>query len=123
MSEVWKPVYDERYRKNYEVSNMGNVRSLKKNGKHIILKPYLENRGYLRVTLYPRVKTENKNEGRKHFRIHRLVLITFGGKENGDLEVNHINGDKTDNRLENLEWVTSSENQQHAVKLGLQKKR
>ncbi len=64
------------------------------------------------------------NNKKKTFRLHRLVLMAFKPIENMDtLEVNHIDGDKTNNRLENLEWCTASENQQHAFNTGLQKPR
>jgi len=66
-----------------------------------------------------------KEDGKKKtYRAHRLVLMAFNPIENMDkLEVNHINGNKRDNRLENLEWCTSSENQKHAFKTSLQQPR
>lgn len=66
-----------------------------------------------------------KEDGKKKtYRAHRLVLMAFNPVENMDvLEVNHINGNKKDNRLQNLEWCTGSENQQHAFKTGLQQAR
>lgn len=64
-----------------------------------------------------------KNDGKvKTYRVHRLVMMAFRPIPNAeDMEVNHIDGNKRNNCLENLEWVTSSENQRHAYKLGLQK--
>lgn len=61
-------------------------------------------------------------DGKKRtFRAHRLVMMAFEPREDMDkLEVNHIDGDKKNNKLENLEWCTSSENQKHAFKTGLQ---
>jgi hypothetical protein len=59
----------------------------------------------------------------KSYFVHRLVAYTYMKKPVDKTEINHINGNKLDNRLENLEWCTSSENQQHAFRLGLQKGR
>lgn len=56
----------------------------------------------------------------RHFFRHRLVMLCFSPRENSDkLQVNHIDGDKTNNKLENLEWCTNRENQLHAIKMGL----
>ncbi len=73
------------------------------------IKPQFSNVGYLRVEL----------AGRK-YSIHRLLAEAFIPNPEGKSQVNHINGDKADNRLENLEWVTQSENMLHAYKAGLQ---
>lgn len=100
-NEIWKTVKDYE---NYEVSNLGNVRS-KKTGK--ILRPAPQQSGYLLVCLC-------KNGKGKTFPVHRLVLQTFEPIDDNDyLEANHINYNKLDNRLENLEWVTHSANVLH----------
>lgn len=67
----------------------------------------------------------SKLDGKKRtFRVHRLVMMAFNPVENmGELEVNHLDGNKKNNKLENLEWCTASENQKHAFKTGLQKAR
>lgn len=67
----------------------------------------------------------SKLDGKKRtFRVHRLVMMAFKPIENMDeLEVNHLDGNKKNNKLENLEWCTASENQRHAFKTGLQKAR
>lgn len=67
----------------------------------------------------------SKLDGKKRtFRVHRLVMMAFNPVENMDeLEVNHLDGNKKNNKLENLEWCTASENQKHAFKTGLQKTR
>ena len=115
--EIWKdiPGYDGLY----QVSNLGRVKSLPKkrwNGyvftsrKERILKPGNDNDGYERVVLC-------KNKRRKTYKMHRLVITTFVGVSR--LEVNHINGNKADNNIENLEYCTRSENMKHAFKTGL----
>lgn len=73
-------------------------------------------------TEYQIINFQTVNNTKKTYRAHRLVLIAFKPVENMDnLEVNHIDGDKKNNRLDNLEWCTSSENQQHAFSIGLNK--
>lgn len=95
--EIWKPVLEFEGR--YEVSNMGNVRGIKK-GK--LLSPTLR-------FGYPRVSLLLPNGKKKNAVVHRLVLEAFIGKS--DLTTDHINSIKTDNRLENLEYVSIRENQ------------
>lgn len=112
--ERWKDVAD--YEGIYQVSDQGRVRRIKPaSGTHIdkVLSPYENNYGYLMVSLY--------REGeRALLQVHRLVAEVFlGSQPSPDHEVNHKNGDKTDNRVENLEWVTHAENQKHALKHGL----
>ncbi len=95
--EIWR----QSISANYEVSNKGNVRG---KGKKV-LRPY-DNFGYKKVAL-----TEN-GKLKKYF-IHVLVMRAFVGEPNGK-EVNHINGNRADNRLINLEYLTHQENVQHA---------
>lgn len=71
-------------------------------------------------TTYKIVNLSKIDGSKQTFRVHRLVLMAFKPNENmNSLEVNHLDGDKSNNRLENLEWCTKSENQKHAFKTGL----
>ena len=111
--EVWRPI--DGFEGLYEVSNLGRVRSLdryvNRNGgigllKGRILKPQLVIGGYIQVTLYRNCKPSL-------FKIHRLVAMTFQdicGQYIKELEVDHKNTVRTDNRAENLHWVTRKEN-------------
>jgi hypothetical protein len=103
----------------YKVTKDGDVISYNsyhksKTGKK--LKPNFRN-GYLAVTMICYITNKIKP-----FNIHRLVAEKYIPNPNNKPQVNHINGDKTDNRVDNLEWVTASENVIHAVKNGLKKK-
>lgn len=102
MQEIWRTVKDFE---NYEVSNMGNIRS-KKNG---LLKPQNTIYGYKSIILYKRVKYGKTVI--KCARIHRLVLQAFEPIENPEkMQVNHIDNDRSNNRLDNLEWTTPKQN-------------
>lgn len=107
--EVWKDI--QGYEGTYQVSNLGRVRSYKK-GKESVLKPIVASKGYTQVALYT-------NDIPKRLRVHRLVAETFLSNEENKPVVNHINGIKNDNRLENLEWNTHGENIRHAVRTKL----
>ena len=75
-------------------------------------------------TNYQIINLSKLDGSKRTFRVHRLVMMAFNPVENMDeLEVNHIDGNKKNNKLENLEWCTASENQIHAFKTGLNKSR
>jgi hypothetical protein len=90
----------------YLFSNLGNVYSIKTNKN---LRKYLNYKGYHFLGL-------RVNGVSKKYYIHRLVAMAFIPNQHNKPQVNHINGNKLDNRVENLEWVTNNENKQHAVK-------
>ncbi len=118
--EIWKDV--PGYEGIYQVSNLGNVKSLnhfinnKHNSKSLkkgrILKKFISKKGYLTTSLSKNIKRYSPG-------IHRIVALAFIPNPEKKPQVNHINGIKTDNRVENLEWSTNKENQIHAVKNGL----
>lgn len=101
----------EGYEGIYKISKDGKVFSLYKNSYLI---PQNHPGGYLLVGLC-------KNGKKNHRTTHRLVAKAFIDNPLNKKEVNHINGIKTDNRVENLEWVTRCENELHAYKIGLKK--
>lgn len=97
----------------YKISNTGTVKN-RFTGKK--LKPKVSNRGYLQVTLFI-------NSIRHYCNIHRLVAIMFIENTEGKEQVNHINGNKLNNIVTNLEWCNQSENMKHSYSLGLIKPR
>lgn len=105
--ETWKDI--SGYEGLYQVSNLGNVRSLnyKHTNKIKLLTPE-NNRGYLRYQL----------KG-KHYSAHKLVAMTFIPNPNNLTQINHIDGNKHNNKVENLEWCTPKENTIHALQSGL----
>ena len=115
-SEVWLDI--KGYEGYYQVSNFGRVKSLARvvecrkdvfvNKKEKFLSDWDCGKGYRKVKL-------SKDAIEKSIRVHRLVVETFLDNPEAKSEVNHINGIKNDNRIENLEWCTSSENTKHAL--------
>lgn len=100
MKEVWKDVVG--YEGLYEVSDLGNVRSTKRgNLKNLYLKSH--NRGYLQVELF-------KDGKSKMLMVHRIVAQAFIKNADGFPQVNHKDENKTNNRVDNLEWCTGSYN-------------
>ena len=93
---------------NYYVSNLGNIKSIRGN----ILKQQLDSKGYCRISI-----TENKVK--KTYKVHRIVAETFIDNPLNKEQVNHIDGNKQNNRSDNLEWCTNKENCIHAIQNGL----
>lgn len=114
MNEVWK--FIKGYEGKYEVSNLGKVRSLdySHTGLSKELKLNVNQKGYEYVVLCINGKTKYKL-------VHRLVLDAFLPNYFNKPQVNHIDGNKRNNKVENLEWCTAKENVHHAVRTGLMK--
>lgn len=108
MEEIWKPIkeYEE-----YEISNKGRVRSIK---NKIYKKQSPNERGYKRVFFYINGKNNTKY-------VHRLVAQAFIPNIENKRTVNHIDGNKANNCVTNLEWATDLEQRIHAIKIGLVK--
>jgi hypothetical protein len=102
--EIWKDIPWFEWK--YQASNLGNIKSFVKwnDWNERILKPWTDTKWYLRLVLY-------KNKVKRTYKVHRLICFTF--LWDSELQVNHKNWIKDDNRLENLEYVTNLENQKH----------
>ena len=120
MEEIWKDI--EGYEGLYEASSFGRIRSLDRvldskvrtpqKVKGRILKLGKDTNGYLSIRLH-------KDKVKTRCLVHRLIAITFCEGYVEKYEVNHINGIKTDNNTNNLEWVTATDNKKHAFRIGL----
>lgn len=120
MNEIWKDITG--LEGIYQISNLGRVKSLERKRKgpynrimHLkekIIKGRAVGIGYYAVQI-------ERDGSKKNNKIHKLVAEHFISNPENKPCVNHINGIKTDNRVENLEWVTHSENNQHAYDKGL----
>lgn len=105
--EEWRPV--SGYEEFYSVSNTGKVRSLRLN---IELKPSLSFKGYLRIVLWSPTGTRLTGI------VHRLVAQAFIPNPENKPQINHIDCQRSNNHVSNLEWCTPKENTAHMVKLG-----
>lgn len=105
--EIWKDIPGTNGE--YKISNYGKVMTAK-TGR--ILSPAIDMNGYERVCLF-------KMDRNRRYKVHRLVAITFIPKVEGKDQVNHKDGNKRNNSVENLEWVTHKENMHHAKETGL----
>ncbi|HFJ9472606.1 TPA: NUMOD4 domain-containing protein [Bacillus paranthracis] len=112
MSEIWKDI--EGYEGLYQVSNLGSIKSMpnRKYKSERIKSLVVSTKGYVRVCL-------SKNGKAKTLLVHRVVAKAFINNPDNKAQVNHINGIKTDNRKDNLEWVSLQDNNKHAHKNGL----
>jgi len=108
--EIWKDI--KNYEGLYQVSNWGRVKSLgngkSNNSKERVIQPIKSKYGYLQVGLH-------KNGKMKTFKVHRLVATAFLENQENKPEVNHIDEDKTNNSVENLEWVWHRDNCNHGT--------
>lgn len=109
LTEIFKVIPDTENL--YSISNLGNVRN---NVTNYILNPFLTDRGYLQVSI-----GFSSRDKRITVNVHKLVARAFVENPKSLPFVNHIDGVKTNNMASNLEWVTPSENNEHAVKMGL----
>lgn len=119
-AEIWKDV--EGYEGKYQVSNKGKVKSLERVVIRGDGKPFSVRERYLRGSKDTKgyYQVELREAGNRDIRfIHRLVADAFIEKQDGKTQINHIDGDKTNNSSDNLEWVTCEENIRHAWNHGL----
>lgn len=108
MKEIWKKV---KGYPNYKISNLGRVKSFTKT-KPFIMKKRIDKYGYERLML-------SKDGKAKPFRVHRLVAVAFIKNTKNYPCVNHIDGNKSNNNKQNLEWCSYSQNTQHSYNIGI----
>lgn len=109
MTEIWKNV--SGYEGTYQVSNLGRVKRLFKNGKENILSGKKDKDGYIEVIL-------SSNQKKKYYRLHRLVAEAFVPNLESKPQINHKDRNKQNNSVDNLEWVSGSENVAHTFVTG-----
>ena len=120
--EKWKDI--KGYEGMYLISDLGRVMSISREKvagfnlyrkETIILRTYVDTYGYYSITL------TDKKGNRKNHKIHRLIAEAFLENEYNKPCINHIDGNKKNNNIDNLEWCTKKENNIHAIKTGLRK--
>lgn len=115
MKEVWKPI--ENYEGLYEVSNTGKIKTFYGRNGAKFLKPLInKTHGYSTVCLY-------KNKKLKNVRLHKLVASAFILNPEEYYDINHKDGNKTNNHVDNLEWCNRSHNMKHCFALGKHSKK
>lgn len=119
MKEIWKDI--KNFEGSYQVSNLGRVKSLSRKRNRIygvvrerILRAGINRDGYACVILFNKL-------GKKGFKVHRLVAKAFVLNNENKPQINHKDGNKCNNNISNLEWVTHSENALHAIENNLMK--
>lgn len=116
--EPWRAI--PGYEGLYEVSSKGRIRRVHPPNHHhkemlyVVLEPVINHMGYYRITL-------SKDNVRINYSIHRLVALAFIENPECKPFINHIDGNKVNNSIENLEWCTAAENNRHAFRTGLNK--
>jgi len=106
--EIWKDIQD--YEGRYQVSSFGRVKNIKTN----TIITGSSDHGYYSIHVRP-----SKKSKQRRLRVNRLVAVAFVPNPENKPEVNHIDGNTKNNNINNLEWVTHSENMKHALKIGL----
>lgn len=109
--ENWYPV--KGYERYYQITKSGKVRSLHNRNRYYIMEQRIDRAGYYTVRLH---RNHDKGSTRT---VHRLLAMTFIENPENKCCVNHLDGNKLNNSLDNLEWNTHSENCKHAYQLGL----
>lgn len=119
-NEIWKDI--PNFEGLYQVSNLGNVKALERkrncNKGYGVIREHIMKQTNSRSDYY-RVPLTDRSHIKKYYSVHRLVALAFIPNPNNYEEVNHIDGNKSNNNVKNLEWCTRSYNIKHAFDTGL----